>query len=45
MIDRGEILDLAGELDLRPDIVEKDYVLGWLLAALCHQLSSTLRVM
>ena len=34
MIDRGEILDLAGELDLRPDIVEKDYVLGWLLAGI-----------
>lgn len=34
MIDRGEILELAGELGLRPDIVEKDYVLGWLLAGI-----------
>lgn len=34
MIDRGEILELAGELGLRPDVVEKDYVLGWLLAGI-----------
>ncbi len=34
MIDRREILELAGELGLRPDIVEKDYVLGWLLAGI-----------
>jgi predicted nucleotidyltransferase component of viral defense system len=34
MIDRGEILEVAGDLGLRPDVVEKDYVLGWLLAAI-----------
>ena len=34
MIDRTEILELAQILGLRADIVEKDYVLGWLLAAI-----------
>lgn len=34
MIGRQEILERAGELSLRPDIVEKDYVLGWLLAGI-----------
>jgi len=34
MIDRTEILELAKILGLRADIVEKDYVLGWLLAAI-----------
>lgn len=33
MIGRQEILDRAGEWNLRPEVVEKDYVLGWLLAA------------
>ncbi len=37
MIDRGEILAVATELSLSPDIVEKDYVLGWLLAAIYAQ--------
>jgi predicted nucleotidyltransferase component of viral defense system len=32
MIRKQDILDRAGEWSLRPDIVEKDYVLGWLLA-------------
>jgi predicted nucleotidyltransferase component of viral defense system len=36
MIDRAEILQLAGELGLRPDVVEKDYVLGWLLAGIAR---------
>lgn len=31
MIDRREILDIARILSLRPQIVEKDYVLGWVL--------------
>lgn len=31
MIDRGEILAVATDLGLSPEIVEKDYVLGWLL--------------
>lgn len=34
MIDRGEILEVAGDIGLRPDVVEKDYVLGWLLAGI-----------
>jgi predicted nucleotidyltransferase component of viral defense system len=34
MIRKQDILDRAAEWQLRPDIVEKDYVLGWLLAAL-----------
>ena len=31
MISKKEILKLANSLDLRPDTVEKDYVLGWML--------------
>lgn len=31
MIDRGEILAVATDLGLAAEIVEKDYVLGWLL--------------
>jgi predicted nucleotidyltransferase component of viral defense system len=34
MISRQEILDFSRELGLRPDIVEKDYMLGWLLAGI-----------
>ena len=34
MINRREILDIAGTLGLRPQIVEKDYVLGWVLAGI-----------
>ena len=34
MIDRGEILELAGSLGLLPSIVEKDYLLGWILAGI-----------
>jgi predicted nucleotidyltransferase component of viral defense system/DNA-directed RNA polymerase subunit RPC12/RpoP len=36
MIDRRDIMDRAGELSLRPDVVEKDYVLGWLLAGIAQ---------
>lgn len=36
MITKQDILDRAGEWQLRPDIVEKDYVLGWLLAAIAN---------
>lgn len=36
MIGRAEILRFAGELSLRPEVVEKDYVLGWLLAGIAH---------
>ena len=34
MIDRREILDTAGTLGLLPHVVEKDYVLGWILAGI-----------
>ena len=37
MIDRPEILDVAGKLGLRPQVVEKDYVLGWVLAGIYPQ--------
>ena len=34
MIDRDELIALADETGLTPQVVEKDYVLGWLLAAI-----------
>lgn len=34
MIDRQEILEFAGEVGLDPNVVEKDYVLGWMLAGI-----------
>ena len=34
MIDRQEILDFAADFGLDPNVVEKDYVLGWLLAGI-----------
>ena len=34
MIYRRDILDRAGEWGLRPEVVEKDYVLGWFLAGI-----------
>lgn len=36
MIGKQDILDRVAEWRLRPDIVEKDYVLGWVLAAIAH---------
>ncbi len=36
MIDRQEIMDFARELTLAPEVVEKDYVLGWLLAGISN---------
>lgn len=33
MIGRQDILDRAADWSLRPDVVEKDYVLGWILSA------------
>jgi predicted nucleotidyltransferase component of viral defense system len=36
MIDRTEIIRLAGELGLAPRVVEKDYVLGWVLAGIAR---------
>jgi predicted nucleotidyltransferase component of viral defense system len=42
MINKQDILDRAAEWQLRPEVVEKDYVLGWLLAAISshHELQS-----
>ena len=37
MIPHGEILALRGEWKLRADVIEKDYVLGWMLAAIAQQ--------
>ena len=34
MIDKREILETASTLGLLPNVVEKDYVLGWLLAGI-----------
>lgn len=34
MIDRREILDTASRMSLTPHVVEKDYVLGWMLAGI-----------
>lgn len=34
MINKQDILDRAAEWHLRAEVVEKDYVLGWLLAAI-----------
>lgn len=36
MIPAREVLDLRGEWQLRADVIEKDYVLGWLLAAIAE---------
>ncbi len=37
MIDRTEILAIATDLGLSPEVVEKDYVIGWLLAGIYAQ--------
>ena len=34
MIDRQEIMDFSREFSLAPNIIEKDYVLGWVLAGI-----------
>jgi predicted nucleotidyltransferase component of viral defense system len=34
MIDRQDILEFAREVGLDPNVVEKDYVLGWMLAGI-----------
>jgi len=34
VIDRRELLATAGNLGLLPNVVEKDYVLGWVLAGM-----------
>jgi predicted nucleotidyltransferase component of viral defense system len=34
MIRKQDVIDRAAEWQLRPDVVEKDYALGWILAAI-----------
>lgn len=34
MIDKSEIMDFSKELGLRANVIEKDYVLGWVLAGI-----------
>jgi predicted nucleotidyltransferase component of viral defense system len=36
VITKQNILERATEWRLRPDVVEKDYILGWLLAGIAH---------
>ena len=37
MIDRREVIEAGRVLSLRPQVVEKDYVLGWVLAGIFAQ--------
>lgn len=37
MITKQEIMDLVGDLKLPANTIEKDYVLGWLLAGIASQ--------
>lgn len=37
LIDRREILDVAAQTSLNPHVIEKDYVLGWMLAGIYEQ--------
>ena len=39
MIGRQEILETAATLGLNPHVVEKDYVLGWVLAGIYQHAS------
>ncbi len=41
MINRGEILNISRTLGLLPHVVEKDYVLGWVLAGIYSQKNLT----
>lgn len=36
MIDKREVVEFSREFGLAPNVVEKDYVLGWLLAGIAH---------
>lgn len=39
MIDRQEILEFAAGVGLEPNVVEKDYVLGWMLAGMLQRIT------
>lgn len=43
MITKQEIIDFSREFSLSPNTVEKDYVLGWLLAGIANNLQLTER--
>ncbi len=34
MIDKSEIMEFSRKFKLRPNVIEKDYVLGWVLAGI-----------
>ena len=36
MISKNELLEHAKAFSLNPEIVEKDYILGWILAGIAH---------
>jgi predicted nucleotidyltransferase component of viral defense system len=36
VIDKREVMEFLREFGLAPNVVEKDYVLGWLLAGIAH---------
>lgn len=38
MIDKSEIMEFSREFGLRPDVIEKDYMLGWMLAGIFHHI-------
>ena len=44
VIDKREIMNFSRELSLAPNVIEKDYILGWLLAGIARHpgLSSSL---
>lgn len=42
MITKQEILDFSQLYGLRPEVIEKDYILGWILAGIYHAKSDTL---
>lgn len=43
MISKEEILERARILSLEPSVVEKDYVLGWLLHSIGHHSDTAVR--
>jgi len=44
MINREELLEFAREFQLDPNVVEKDYALGWLLAGIGNQMAEQTRI-
>jgi len=43
VIGKQDILERAAEWELRPEVVEKDYVLGWLLAGIASHPETALQ--